>query len=88
MGLSFQRSSFDADDLALRRLDKEKNVHPKCFDIPIEIEDAFKTKLHSVVQSLEGPAVKEVMAAEDEVARLAQDIRTARQKRDFLNAFA
>ncbi len=32
--------------------------------------------------------VKEVMDAEDEVAVLAHEIRTAKGKRDFLNGFA
>ncbi len=63
-------------------------MHPQCFDVPIEIEDALKSKMHAVVQAFDGPAMKEVMDAEDEVAKLAQDIRSARQKRDFLQAFA
>jgi SWI/SNF-related matrix-associated actin-dependent regulator of chromatin subfamily D len=70
-------------------VDKDRNVHPTVFDIPIEIEDPHKTKMHAAVQSLEaGSTLEGIMAAEDEVAALAHQIRTGREKRDFLNGFA
>jgi SWI/SNF-related matrix-associated actin-dependent regulator of chromatin subfamily D len=70
-------------------VDKARNIHPTVFDIPIEIEDPHKSKMHTAVQSLEsGPILEGIMAAEDEVAALAHQIRTGREKRDFLNGFA
>lgn len=64
-------------------------MHPTVFDIPIEIEDPHKSKMHTAVQSLEsGPTLEGIMAAEDEVAALAHQIRTGREKRDFLTGFA
>jgi SWI/SNF-related matrix-associated actin-dependent regulator of chromatin subfamily D len=70
-------------------VDKERNIHPTVFDIPIEIEDPHKSKMHAAVQSLEsGPMLDGIMAAEDEVASLAHQIRTGREKRNFLNEFA
>ncbi|KAJ9098493.1 hypothetical protein QFC19_006361 [Naganishia cerealis] len=48
-------------------VDQERNVHPKVFDIPIEIEDPLKTKAHAILSSLEGPPMRDIIAAEDEV---------------------
>lgn len=69
-------------------VDQERNVNPKVFDIPIEIEDPLKTKAHAILNSLEGPPMRDIIAAEDEVATLAYMIRTSREKRDFLQAFS
>lgn len=49
-------------------MDQERNVSPKVFDIPIEIEDPLKTKSHAILSSLEGQPMKEIMAAEDDVS--------------------
>lgn len=50
-------------------VDQERNVNPKVFDIPIEIEDPLKTKAHAILNSLEGPPMRDIIAAEDEVGR-------------------
>lgn len=84
----FWASFLGAEMCNTHRVSKDRNIHPKVFDIPIEVEDPLKSKYHAAVQGLEGPQLKEVMAAEDEVARLAHTIRSSRQKRDFLQNFA
>lgn len=70
-------------------VDKERNVNPVVYDIPFEVEDPIKSKMHNAVQMLEsGTIIKGLMDIEDEVAALAHQIRSAREKKDFLNAFA
>lgn len=59
--VDFLRSPFP------KRVDQERSVHPKVFDIPIEIEDPLKTKSHAILSSLEGQPMREIMAAEDDV---------------------
>ena len=50
------------------RVDQDRSVCPKVFDIPIEIEDPLKTKSHAILSSLEGQPMKEIMSAEDDVS--------------------
>ncbi|WVF68489.1 hypothetical protein IAT40_003256 [Kwoniella sp. CBS 6097] len=70
------------------QVDKDFNFHPKCFDIPIEVEDPLKSKLASLVQSFEGKEGKEIVQLEDKVGELAYFARDLKQKRDFLESFA
>lgn len=64
------------------RVDKDRHVSPHVFDIPIEIEDPLKSKMHAAVAMLDGNGsttgtgggtemkggLKEVMEMEDEVS--------------------
>ncbi len=70
------------------RVDQDFNFHPKCFDIPIEIEDPLKSKMANIVQSFEGEEGKEIVKLEDNVGELAYFARDLKQKRDFLESFA
>ncbi|WWC95792.1 hypothetical protein V866_002658 [Kwoniella sp. B9012] len=70
------------------QVDKDFNFHPKCFDIPIELEDPLKSKMSSLVQSFEGKEGKEIVQLEDKVGELAYFARDVKQKRDFLESFA
>ncbi|OCF43839.1 hypothetical protein I317_02281 [Kwoniella heveanensis CBS 569] len=70
------------------QVDKDFNFHPKCFDIPIEVEDPLKSKMASLVQSFEGKEGKEIVQLEDKVGELAYFARDLKQKRDFLESFA
>lgn len=67
---------------------KEHNFHPKCFDIPIEIEDPLKSKMAQLMQNFEGNTGTEIVQLEDKVGELAYFARDVKQKRDFLEAFA
>lgn len=72
-----------------RSVDKERSINPVVFDVPFEVEDPIKSKMHTAVQMLEsGTIIKGLMDIEDEVAALAHQIRSAREKKDFLSAFA
>ncbi|WWC73727.1 uncharacterized protein I206_107699 [Kwoniella pini CBS 10737] len=70
------------------QVDKDFNFHPKCFDIPFEVEDPLKSKMSSLVQSFEGKEGKEIVQLEDKVGELAYFARDIKQKRDFLESFA
>ncbi|WVR08081.1 hypothetical protein IAU60_005127 [Kwoniella sp. DSM 27419] len=70
------------------QVDKDFNFHPKCFDIPFEIEDPLKSKMSSLVQSFDGPEGKEIVQLDDKVGELAYFARDLKQKRDFLESFA
>nr|XP_018260323.1 uncharacterized protein I303_07241 [Kwoniella dejecticola CBS 10117]OBR82481.1 hypothetical protein I303_07241 [Kwoniella dejecticola CBS 10117] len=70
------------------QVDKDFNFHPKCFDIPFEVEDPLKSKMSSLVQSFEGKEGKEIVQLEDKVGELAYFARDVKQKRDFLESFA
>ncbi|BEI84199.1 hypothetical protein CcaverHIS002_0408030 [Cutaneotrichosporon cavernicola] len=70
------------------RVDKEANVSPQCFDIPIEIEDPLKSRMAQIVQQFEGPTGSEIVALENKVGELAYFARDLKQKRDFLESFA
>ncbi|WWC92772.1 uncharacterized protein L201_007731 [Kwoniella dendrophila CBS 6074] len=70
------------------QVDKDFNFHHKCFDIPIEIEDPLKSKMSSLVSSLEGKEGKEIVQLEDKVGELAYFARDIKQKKDFLESFA
>lgn len=70
------------------KVDQDFNFHSKCFDIPIEIEDPQKSKMHQIVQSFEGEEGREIGKLEDKVAELAYFARDLKQKRDFLESFA
>ena len=70
------------------RVDREYNFHPKCFDIPIEMEDPLKSKMAQVVQHIEGQEGKEIVKLEDNVGELAYFAKDLKQKRDFLESFA
>lgn len=67
---------------------KEHNLHPRCFDIPIEIEDPLKSKMATLVQNFEGQAGTDIVKLEDKVSELAYFARDLKQKRDFLESFA
>lgn len=69
-------------------MDQDFNLHNKCFDIPIEIDDPGKSKLATIVNQFEGSEAKEVVQLEDQVAELAYHARDTKQKRDFMEAFA
>ncbi|GMK59398.1 hypothetical protein CspeluHIS016_0800040 [Cutaneotrichosporon spelunceum] len=70
------------------RVDKEANVSPQCYDIPIEIEDPLKSRMAQIVQQFEGPTGTEIVALENKVGELAYFARDLKQKRDFLESFA
>lgn len=70
------------------KVDKESNLHPQCFDIPIEIEDPLKSKMAQIVQNFEGNAGADIVKLEDKVGELAYFARHLKQKKDFLDAFA
>ncbi|ORY34769.1 putative chromatin remodeling-related protein [Naematelia encephala] len=70
------------------RVDQDFNLHDKCFDIPIEIDDPLKSKMAYIVQSFEGEEGREIVKLEDKVGELAYFARDLKQKRDFLEAFA
>lgn len=67
---------------------KDHTLHPRCFDIPIEIEDPLRSKMATLVQSFEGQAGSDIVKLEDKVGELAYFARDVKQKRDFLEAFA
>lgn len=68
--------------------DRDFNLHNKCFDIPIEIDDPGKSKMSAITTSFEGKEGKEIQQLEDKVAELAYFARDTKQKRDFLESFA
>lgn len=70
------------------QVDRDFNLHNKCFDIPIEIDDPGKSKMSTIVSSFEGAEGKEIQQLEDKVAELAYFARDTKQKRDFLESFA
>lgn len=70
------------------KVDQDFSLHPKCFDIPIEIDDPGKSKMANIVASFEGAEAREVVQLEDQVAELAYYARDTKQKRDFMEAFA
>ena len=70
------------------KVDQDFNLHSKCYDIPLEIDDPGKSKLSTIVASFEGEEGKEVAKLEDKVTELAYFARDTKQKRDFLEAFA
>ncbi len=70
------------------KVDKESNVSPQCFDIPIEIEDPLKSRMAQIVQQFEGPTGSEIVSLENKVGELAYFARDLKQKRDFLESFS
>jgi SWI/SNF-related matrix-associated actin-dependent regulator of chromatin subfamily D len=70
------------------KVDQDFNLHSKCFDIPIEIDDPGKSKLSTIVASFEGEEGKEIVTLEDKVTELAYFARDTKQKRDFMESFA
>jgi SWI/SNF-related matrix-associated actin-dependent regulator of chromatin subfamily D len=74
--------------LTWERVDQEQTFHPKCYDIPIEIEDPLKSKMATLVASFEGEQGTEIVKLEDKVCELAYFARELQQKRDFLDSFA
>lgn len=60
----------------------------QAFDIDIDIDDhGLKSKMNSVLISLTPEANKNIAALDDEIAQLAQSVRNAKLKRDFLESF-
>ena len=70
------------------RVDQDWQFHPKCFDIPIEVEDPLKSKMAQLLHSFEGDEGREIVKLEDKVGELAYFARDLTQKRDFMDAFA
>lgn len=70
------------------RVDQDYSLDPRCFDIPIEIEDPLKSKMAHIVANFEGDEGKEIVKLEDKVGELAYFARDLKQKRDFLESFA
>jgi len=70
------------------KVDQDFNLHSKCYDIPIEIDDPGKSKLSTIVSSFEGEEGREVAKLEDKVTEMAYFARDTKQKRDFLESFA
>lgn len=70
------------------KVDKESNVSPQCFDIPIEIEDPLKSRMAQIVQLFEGQTGSEIVSLENKVGELAYFARDLKQKRDFLESFS
>lgn len=70
-------------------MDKDFNQSPICYDIPLELDDPLKSKLSSIVQTLESSAATaEIVSAEDEVAACARHIHETRQRAAFFESFA
>lgn len=67
------------------RVDQDATVSPKCWDIPVEIEDPFKSKAAPILSSQMDE--KEIQQLEDKVGELAFFARDMQQKKEFLEAF-
>lgn len=67
------------------KVDADATVSPKCWDIPVEIDDPFKAKVATVLNGQMED--KEINQLEDKVGELAYFARDVKQKKEFLEAF-
>ena len=67
------------------RVDQDALVSPKCWDIPVEIDDPFKSRVAPLLANQADE--KEINQLEDKVGELAYFARDLKQKKEFLEAF-
>lgn len=51
------------------KTDVERNVHPKCFDFDVEIDDPVKNRVNTALQSFSEEGGKEIVSLDEEVRR-------------------
>ena len=67
------------------RVDADATVSPRCWDIPVEVEDPYKSKMAPMLSNVADE--KETNQLDDKVGELAYFARDVKQKKEFLEAF-
>ncbi|RUS30535.1 hypothetical protein BC938DRAFT_479278 [Jimgerdemannia flammicorona] len=68
------------------RVDKEYHLSRHAYDIDIEVDDAIRAKMASVVAST--ATQKEIMTLDEKIVQCVQSVNNSKIKRDFLLQFA